>query len=110
MSEKLKTELCDKGNIKADNLSQLLKSFAKNNDIDDGSFEGKTRKSELNCIFRKNIDKDCKTQVEHYCGPHLKMYHDDKGRENKHMRIYFAWDKDNLDVVYIGMISSHVNN
>jgi hypothetical protein len=36
------------------------------------------------------------------------MYHDDNNKDDSHMRVYFAWDNENLDVIYIGMISSHV--
>lgn len=110
LSENFKKEYRGQGCIKADNPSMFLELFAKSNGLDDGSFEGKNEKCQLNCEFRKDKSLKCKEKVMLYCGPHLKMYHDDKGRDNQHMRVYFAWDKDNLDVVYVGMISSHVNN
>ncbi len=108
LSEKLKSEICGKGEIKAENISNLLESFAKSNGLDDASFEGKNKKDNLYFEFRKDLDQDCNECITLYCGPHLKMYHDDKGNDNQHLRIYFAWDNANLDVVYIGMISSHV--
>lgn len=108
LSEKFKDEISGKGNIEEANLSKFLEHFAKSNDLDDGSFEGKNEKEELKCIFPKTREKGCCEKIALYCGPHLKMYHDDNNKDDSHMRVYFAWDNENLDVIYIGMISSHV--
>lgn len=108
LSEKFKEELCGKRSTGMINLSVFLEQFAKSNSIDDGSFEGKNKKDELNCTFPKTREVGCSEYITLYCGPHLKMYHDDYNHDDSHMRVYFAWDNDNLDVIYIGMISSHV--
>ena len=108
LSENFKKEFGKKGSIKADNLPNFLDQFAKCNGLDGGSFEGSNEKLELNCRFRTCEDDKRDREVEFYCGPHLKMYHNDEGQDNQHMRVYFAWDESNLDVIYIGMISSHV--
>lgn len=108
LSENFKHEISGKGIIDAANLSVFLEQFAKSNNLDDGSFEGKNEKEELNCTFPKTRDARCCETISLYCGPHLKMYHDDENHDNCHMRVYFAWKYDNLDAIYIGMISSHV--
>lgn len=108
LSEHFKEEFNNKEEMGSDNLSNFLELFARRYGIDDGSLEGKNEKAELNCSFKKTRDMDCEETITKYCGPHLKMYHDDSNKENCHMRVYFAWDSANLDIVYIGMISSHV--
>ncbi len=108
LSEKFKNEISGQGKIDEANLSKFLEHFAKSNNLDDGSFEGKNVKKELNCVFPKTRAKGCCENITLYCGPHLKMYHDDKNNDDSHMRVYFAWNNENLDVIYIGMISSHV--
>lgn len=108
LSENFTKEFSGQGGIEAPNLSVFLRSFAKSNNIDDGSFEGTHKKKELNCTFHKTRKDACGETITLYCGPHLKMYHDDNNRKDCHMRVYFAWDKDNFDVIYIGMITSHV--
>ena len=108
LSEKFKDEISGKGEIDEVNLSKFLEHFAKSNNLDDGLFEGKNEKEELNCRFPKTREKGCLETINLYCGPHLKMYHDDKKKDDRHMRVYFAWDNENLDYIYVGMISSHV--
>lgn len=107
LSEKFIDEISGRGKTNAANLSVFLEQFAKSNNIDDGSFEGKNEKEELNCTFPKTRDGGCSETITLYCGPHLKMYHDDNNHDNCHMRVYFAWEYENVDVIYIGMISSH---
>ena len=108
LSEKFKDEILGRGITDTANPSAFLEQFAKNNNLDDGSFEGKKKKKELICTFPKTRDASCNETITLYCGPHLKMYHDDENHDKCHMRVYFAWEKQNLDVIYIGMISSHV--
>ena len=109
LSENFKKEYCGDGEIKVDNLSIFLEQFAKRNGLDGGSFEGKNDKFDLQCRFR-NKNTSCEEQKELYCGPHLKIYHDDKGRDGQHLRVYFAWDKYDMDYIYVGLITSHVKN
>lgn len=109
LSEDFKEEMLGNGIIEAPNSSLFLRQFAKSHGLDDGSFEGKNEKIELNCSFLRTRDDACLERISFYCGPHLKMFHDDKHRNDCHMRVYFAWDNNNLNYIYIGMITSHVN-
>lgn len=44
----------------------------------------------------------------HYCEPHLKMYHNDRGKDNCHCRVYFEFPPAGSSVIYVGFICEHL--
>lgn len=80
-------------------LRVFLPWFKGQHGLDDASFEG-SKEDKFYFDF-----PDC---LKAYCEPHLKMYKDDSGNDNKHCRIYFK--KPNIDdtTVYVGCICRHL--
>ncbi len=83
-----------------DNLNNFLNAFAKRHSMDGGSMGGRAKRKELNCNFEE--------LGWQYCGPHLKFFPDKKDNRKGHLRIYFCWENDNIDKIYVGLICNHV--
>lgn len=83
-------------------LNEYLPLFAREYKLDDASLEGnKDKKFYFN--FREG------GQVHRvYCEAHLKMYHDDRGNDNQHCRIYFKKPINGESYIYVGYIGKHL--
>lgn len=92
---------CFFSDLKAFNGSHtdFLSHFGSAHKLDGSSFEGSGDKKFYK-VFSDNI--------KHYCEPHLKMYHNDKGEVNCHCRVYFEFPPSNSTQIYVGYICTHL--
>ena len=83
-------------------MNEFLTWFAWAHKLEDASLEG--------CKDDKvyfNFDENG-TMLKAYCEAHLKMYHDDRGNDNKHCRIYFKKPVNGEPYIYVGYIGEHL--
>lgn len=83
-------------------LNEFLPLFALTYKLDDASLEG-SKDDKFYFDFYKN-GKVFKA----YCEAHLKMYHDDRGNDNQHCRIYFKKPIYGEQYIYVGYIGEHL--
>ena len=84
------------------NLNEYLPLFALTHKLENASLDG-SKDEKFNFDFQEN-DKT----VTAYCEAHLKMYHDDKGNNNQHCRIYFKKPVAGEPYIYVGYIGEHL--
>lgn len=78
---------------------QFVSHFGPAHGLDGSSFEG---------TGDKKFNKQFPDSSVHYCEPHLKMYHDDRGNENCHCRVYFEFPPKDYSFIYVGYICEHL--
>ncbi len=83
-------------------LKDFLPLFALKYKLEDASLEG----SKDQKFFFDFYENDA--TITAYCEAHLKMYHDDRGNENQHCRIYFKKPIKGEPYIYVGYIGEHL--
>lgn len=83
-------------------LKTYLPLFALEHKMEDASLEGSKEDK-----FYFDFQDGDKT-VKAYCEAHLKMYHDDRGNDNQHCRIYFKKPVAGESYIYVGYIGKHL--
>lgn len=83
---------------------QFLKHFAVKHNLDGASSEG-LKDTKFNYTFYEG-----ELARKEYCEPHLKMYKNDSGEDNKHGRIYFSKPEEWKigTKIYVGYIGQHL--
>ena len=83
-------------------LNDFLPLFALNHKLDDASLEGNKDEKFYFYFSEKGEIKKV------YCEAHLKMYHNDRGNDNQHCRIYFKKPIEGESHIYVGYIGEHL--
>lgn len=83
-------------------LNEYLPLFALTHKIEDASLEGSKNKK-----FYFDFQEG-ENAIKAYCEAHLKMYHDDRGNDNQHCRIYFKKPLKGEHYIYVGYIGEHL--
>lgn len=83
-------------------LNEFLPVFALEHKLEDASLEG-NKDNKFYYEFSENSEPH-----KAYCEAHLKMYHDDRGNDNQHCRIYFEKPANAEPYIYVGYIGEHL--
>lgn len=83
-------------------LNEFLPLFALTHKLENASLEGSKDDR-----FYFDFQENGKT-VTAYCEAHFKMYHDDRGNNNQHCRIYFKKPVAGDPYIYVGYIGQHL--
>ena len=83
-------------------MKEFLPWFAGTHQLEDASLEGSKDEK-----FYFDFDENGAV-LKAYCEAHLKMYHDDRGNDNRHCRIYFKKPVNGEPYIYVGYIGEHL--